>query len=84
MRAIARSGSERALAAVTFVIPEDDETCTVHLINRGVTVRGDTATIEFGGFMIGRVTGYSCQLDSQPSMPCENDNDRLVANLKCV
>ena len=70
LRAIARAGSERALAAVTLTIPEDAETCTVHLINRGVTVSGDTATIEFGGF--GRGTGYSCRLDNGPSTPCEN------------
>ena len=70
LRAIARAGAERAVATVIFTIPSFPEICTVNLINRGVTVSGDTAIIEFGGF--GPAFGYRCSLDNGPPPRCEN------------
>ena len=43
--------------------------CTVHLINDGVTVDGDTATVEFAGS--GPTTSFRCSLDGQSFSPCE-------------
>lgn len=45
--------------------------CTVHLINDGVTVVGDTATVEFTGS--GPATFFQCSLDRQDFSPCELD-----------
>ena len=68
IRVIARAGSERYAASVALTVP-DSGTCTVHLINRGVSVTGDTVTIEFAG--AGSITVFSCSLDGQPSRPCK-------------
>ena len=43
--------------------------CTVHLINDGVTVNGDTATVEFAGSE--PTTTFRCSLDGQAFSPCE-------------
>ena len=41
----------------------------MHLINDGVTVNGDTATVEFAGS--GPTTTFRCRLDRQSFSPCE-------------
>ena len=41
----------------------------MHLINDGVTVNGDTATVEFAGS--GPTTSFQCNLDGQGFSPCE-------------
>ena len=43
--------------------------CTVHLINDGVTVNGNTATVEFAS--AGPATTFQCSLDSQSFSACE-------------
>ena len=43
--------------------------CTVHLINDGVTVNGNTATVEFAS--VGPATTFQCSLDSQSFSACE-------------
>lgn len=66
IRVIARAGLERATSTVSVIIPDDFETCTFHLVNRGITVSGDNATIEFGGIILdGR-----CQLNDEQPTPC--------------
>ena len=50
-------------------ITNDRERCTMHLINGGVTVTGDSATVEFTGR--GPVKGYMCQLDKQETFECK-------------
>ena len=44
------------------------EICTVHLINDGVTVFGDSATVEFAS--TGPTTSFVCSLDRQAFTPC--------------
>ena len=43
--------------------------CTVHLINDGVTVNGNTATVEFASS--GPATTFQCSLDGQGFSACE-------------
>ena len=43
--------------------------CTVHLINDGVTVNRNTATVEFGSS--GPATTFQCSLDSRGFSSCE-------------
>ena len=43
--------------------------CTVHLINDGVTVNGNTATVEFASS--GPATTFQCSLDSRGFSSCE-------------
>ena len=43
--------------------------CTVHLINDGVTVNGNTATVEFASS--GPTTSFQCSLDRQSFTACE-------------
>ena len=43
--------------------------CTVHLINDGVTVNGNTATVEFASS--GPATTFQCSLDGQGFTACE-------------
>ena len=51
-------------------------TCTMHLINDGVTVNEDTATVEFAGS--GPTTSFQCRLDGQAFSPCELELDVMV------
>ena len=44
-------------------------TCTVHLINDGVTVNGNTATVEFASS--GPATTFQCSLDNWGFSACE-------------
>ena len=53
-----------------FEITDDKEHCTIHLINGGVTVTRNSATVEFTGR--GPVKGYRCQLDKQEVFECKN------------
>ena len=71
LRAIARAGTERYVASATLTVP-DSGSCAVHLINRGVTVIGDTVTIEFAG--AGPITSFSCALDDQRPQPCKRNS----------
>ena len=41
----------------------------MHLINDGVTVNGDTATVEFAS--TGPTTTFRCSVDRQGFSPCE-------------
>ena len=52
-----------------FEVTNDTERCTLHLINDGVTVAGDSATVEFSGR--GPVRGFRCQLDKMEYDECK-------------
>ena len=52
-----------------FEVTTDAERCTLHLINDGVTVTGDSATVEFTGR--GPVKDYRCQLDMMEFYECK-------------
>ena len=52
-----------------FEVTTDAERCTLHLINDGVTVTGDSATVEFTGR--GPVKDYHCQLDMMEFYECK-------------
>ena len=55
---------------VWFVmITEEEDFCLVHFINDGVTVDGDTATLEFEG--LGNFEDFLCDLDREGLQPCE-------------
>ena len=51
-----------------FEITDDVERCTLHLINGGVVVSGDSATVEFTGR--GPAAGYLCHLDKTQPYIC--------------
>lgn len=51
-----------------FEITNDIERCTLHLINKGVTVLENTTTVEFTGR--GSAKGYCCHLDKINSYEC--------------
>jgi len=53
-----------------FEISSDPSFCTTHLINGGVTVRGNTATVEFAG--MGPAETFSCRLDTDLAFACMN------------
>jgi hypothetical protein len=53
-----------------FEITEDRERCTLHLINGGVSVSGDSATVEFTGR--GPADGYLCHLDKTEPFQCSS------------
>ena len=51
-----------------FEITDDAERCTLHLINGGVSVSGDNATVEFWGR--GPASSYLCHLDKMEPYQC--------------
>ena len=53
--------NNRAIKKTRFEVTDDPERCTLHLINEGVSVRGDSARVEFAGR--GPANGYLCHLD---------------------
>ena len=54
-------------------------TCTVHLINDGVTVDGGTATVEFAS--TGPTTTFQCSVDGQSLSACELVQDTYTLQL---
>ena len=72
IRVIARSMSGRAarkiLRSIVYV-PEDSESCHLHLINRGLNVKGNNATLEF--VSTGSPDGFECILDRVSRGNCE-------------
>ena len=55
---------------VQIMAPRGVDSCAAHLKNRGVTVEGDSARIEFGA--IGSVDSFECQhiTVGAPRVPC--------------
>ena len=61
---------ERGIERRKFEIPPDDNYCTTHLINSGVTIGfGGQVTVEFAG--VGPATEFMCRLDRQEQFSCE-------------
>lgn len=69
LRLIATTESEQKMSVVKLTIPDDVTTCTVHLINKGVTINGTSINVEFGG--VGPCTNFCCKLDRNPSFQCK-------------
>lgn len=70
VRVVADNGrNDRAIERRRFDITGDSSTCTVHLINDGVTVDGNRVLVEFAG--TGTVQVFSCQLRGQDAFSCE-------------
>ena len=67
--AAANSKEDRAIERRRFEISSDPSFCTTHLINGGVTVRGDTATVEFAE--MGPTEMFRCRLDTEPAFVCK-------------
>ena len=67
--AATNSREDRAIERRSFEISSDPSFCTTHLINGGVTVRGDTATVEFAG--TGPAETFRCKLDTEPAFACK-------------
>ena len=64
LRIVARDPSnpqDKIVLRNTVSIPKDDEFCVVGLWNRGLTVSGNSATIEF--YNVGVATHFQCVLD---------------------
>ena len=55
---------------VTFVISELEGFCHVHFINDGVSVDGDSATVEFEG--TGSFDSFLCDLVKQGLESCKD------------
>ena len=69
LRVVARDEhNNRAIKNTNLEMTDDPERCTLHLINEGVSVRGDSARVEFAGR--GPANGYFCHLDKTPSYQC--------------
>ena len=49
--------------------------CTVNLINHGIVVREDMASIEFAGN--GDASSHTCQIDRQQRRQCKSANSWL-------
>ena len=50
-----------------FTVPTEIDSCSFHLRNRGITVRGTNATIEFGGV---QTSSFRCQHGDNEPEPC--------------
>ena len=59
---------DKEFIKVRFEVTDDPERCTLHLINEGVSVSGDSARVEFAGR--GPVNGHLCHLDKTESYQC--------------
>ena len=68
LRVVARDEhNNTAIKNTNFEVTDDPERCTLHLINEGVSVREDSARVEFAGRGGG---GYICHLDSTEPYQC--------------
>ena len=67
--AATNSREDRAIERRRFEISSDPSFCTTHLINGGVTVSGDMATVEFAG--TGPAETFRCKLDTESAFECK-------------
>ena len=69
LRVVARDEhNNRAIKKTHFEVTDDPERCTLHLINEGVSVRGNSTRVEFAGR--GPANGYLCHLDRTEPYQC--------------
>ena len=79
LKVVARDQATREKAVIgrRIYVHPDETFCSVILINRGVTISGDNATVEFRG--VGKAAEYLCVLDHmQFFRPCKCDSTVLV------
>ena len=69
LRVVATDQPDKKIIKRRFEVTTDAERCTLHLINDGVTVTGDSATVEFSGG--NQMRGYRCQLDRMEFYKCK-------------
>ena len=80
--AATNSKEDRAIERRRFEISSDPSFCTTHLINGGVTVSGDMATVEFAG--TGPAETFRCKLDTKPAFACKTLHVLLYTQLLYV
>ena len=59
---------DKVFITIRFEITDDPDRCTLHLINEGVSVRGDSVRVEFTGR--GPASDYLCSLDKTQPYQC--------------
>ena len=59
---------DKEIIRTRFEVTADPNRCTLHLINNGVTVTADTATVEFSGR--GPVEEYWCRVNKKEYFVC--------------
>ena len=68
-------GNDRLLSFVLFTFYSTERIiCYLHLINDGVTVTGDTVTVEWQGTgptAANRITEFDCRLNNEGFQSCE-------------
>ena len=69
------SNVDKATARRRFEINTDPAFCTLHLINRGVTINGNRATVEFIGTEPAET--FLCKVDNQEPFICKSSNNNL-------
>ena len=66
------SRDDRRVWRRALYIASDPSECSVHLINRGIVVRGSTASVDFAGS--GSFFSFSCRLDREEFLPCKSSS----------
>ena len=69
--------------SISVVVPSGNA-CSAHLINRGVTVEGSSARVEFSGAGLGDEAGFICRLNNEQDKPCAFIFDVHMYTLHCV
>ena len=70
LRVTASNGrDDRRVRRRALYIASDPSECSVHLINGGVVVTGNNASVEFAGS--GSFSSFSCRLDGGDFLPCK-------------
>ena len=69
LRVVARDEhGNRVIKKTRFEVTDDPNRCTLHLINEGVSLEGDSARVEFAAR--GPAISYLCHLDRTQSYHC--------------
>ena len=69
LRVTALANNKEARVYRRVYVPTNSNTCSVNLINSGVVVNGNSATVEFQA--VGAATGFKCRLDNGYFDTCE-------------
>ena len=80
--AATNSREDRAIERRSLEISSDPSFCTTHLINGGVIVSGDMATVEFAG--TGPAEKFRCKLDTEAAFACKLKLVLLYTQLLCI
>ena len=80
LRVAALANNKEARVYRRVYVPANSNTCSVNLINAGVVVNGNSATVEF--LAVGAATSFKCRLDKGCIDTCEytcsGQSDRLL------